>query len=497
MSALLGGRRHHTLPAYVSGLPKATLKERCDLAVEWAGRGYKAIKFAAAMSDDGIVQEMAALREAVGPGVALCVDLHWKFTAGDAIRLIRRLEQHNLWFAEAPCAPEDLEGQAQVARSIGGPLALGEEWRTVFEYRPRFEARAMSIIQPEMGHTGITEFHRIGVMAHAFHVDTIPHASIGCGIFMAASLQATAAQQKVPYHEYQHSIFDKNLQYAEGDMACEAGFYTIPTGPGLGVTPKDAVFQYVIAEGRSDGERKRYQGVYPVLYAFFDADGRLDRDAMRVQVEHCIAAGAHGIMVLGLVTEVHKMDVVERLALVHMVGELIARRVPYAVTVGEPTIAGQVAFAREAQAAGADWVILQPPTAGGGGEAEVVRFFGAVADRLDLPVAVQNNPVNLAVSLSPANLIALHRNHANVTLLKGEGFSVDIARVIEGTDGAMDVFGGHGGLEYMALLRSGGRGHDFPRRIALRFRCEFSSCSWRARRSRWSAPSVCTARCCR
>jgi galactonate dehydratase len=251
VSALLGGRRHHRLPAYVSGLPKATLQERCDLAVEWAGRGFKAIKFAAAMSDVGIVREMAALREAVGPEIQLCVDLHWKFTAGEAIRLIRRLEQHNLWFAEAPCAPEDLEGQAQVARSIGGPLALGEEWRTVFEYRPRFEARAMSIIQPEMGHTGITEFHRIGVMAHAFHVDTIPHASIGCGIFMAASLQATAALQKVPYHEYQHSIFDKNLQFASGDMACEAGFYTVPTGPGLGVTPKDAVFQHVIAEGRS------------------------------------------------------------------------------------------------------------------------------------------------------------------------------------------------------------------------------------------------------
>jgi 4-hydroxy-tetrahydrodipicolinate synthase len=203
---------------------------------------------------------------------------------------------------------------------------------------------------------------------------------------------------------------------------------------------------------------KRYQGVYPVLYAFFDADGRLDRAAMRAQVEHCIEAGAHGVMVLGLVTEVHKMDVNERLALVRMVGELIGGRVPYAVTIGEPTIAGQVDFAREAKAAGADWVILQPPTAGGGGEAEVVRFFGAVADRLDMPVAVQNNPVNLAVSLSPANLIALHRNHANVTLLKGEGFSVDIARVIEGTGGAMDVFGGHGGLEYMALLRSGGRG---------------------------------------
>lgn len=246
LAKLLGGRRHDRLPAYVSGLPKATLKERCDLAVEWARKGYKGIKFAAAVSEEGIVAEMAALREAVGPNVDLMVDLHWKFTAGEAIRLIRRLEAHNLYFAEAPCEPEDIEGQTLVARGIGGPLALGEEWRTAFEYRPRFERRAMSIIQPEMGHTGVTEFMAIGRMAHAFHVDTIPHASIGIGVFMAASLVATSALKRVPYHEYQHSIFDKNLRFVTGGMGCEAGFYRLPDGPGLGVEPHPSVFEYVV-----------------------------------------------------------------------------------------------------------------------------------------------------------------------------------------------------------------------------------------------------------
>jgi L-alanine-DL-glutamate epimerase-like enolase superfamily enzyme len=175
------------------------------------------------------------------------VDLHWKFEAAEAIRLIRRLEQYNLYFAEAPCQPEDIEGQTRVAQGIGVPLALGEEWRTTFEYRPRFEARCMSMIQPEMGHTGITEFNHISRMAHTFHMKVIPHASIGCGIFMAASLQATAALQNVPYHEYQHSIFDKNLKFATGDMACADGFYTVPSGAGLGVEPADAVFDHVIA----------------------------------------------------------------------------------------------------------------------------------------------------------------------------------------------------------------------------------------------------------
>jgi 4-hydroxy-tetrahydrodipicolinate synthase len=200
-----------------------------------------------------------------------------------------------------------------------------------------------------------------------------------------------------------------------------------------------------------------FSGIYPVLYAFWGADGRLSRELMARQVEYCIGAGAHGIMVLGLVTEVHKMETAERLHLVEMVGELIGGRVPYAVTVGEPTIAAQIDFARKAREAGASWVILQPPSQPVA-ETELLHFFGDIADALDLPVAVQNNPVNLPTSLLPEALVTLNRNHPNISILKGEGYSVDIARVIEGTGGAMRVFGGHGGIEFMSLLRSGGVG---------------------------------------
>jgi 2-keto-3-deoxy-L-arabinonate dehydratase len=202
----------------------------------------------------------------------------------------------------------------------------------------------------------------------------------------------------------------------------------------------------------------RPRGIYPILYAYFDERDRLDRGAMARQVEYCIAAGAHGIAVLGLVTEVHKMDVNERLALVEMVGDLIAKRVPYAVTIGEPSLQGHIEFARAAQRSGADWVILQPPPVKGTTEADVIKFFGAVAESVNIPVAVQNNPVNLDVSLSVAGLLTLNRNHPQITLLKGEGFSIDIARVIEGSGGAYTVFGGHGGIEFPALLRAGGRG---------------------------------------
>jgi 2-keto-3-deoxy-L-arabinonate dehydratase len=202
----------------------------------------------------------------------------------------------------------------------------------------------------------------------------------------------------------------------------------------------------------------RWSGIYPVLYAFFRPDGTLDDAAMEAQVEDCLAEGAHGIVVLGLVTEVEKLTTEERLHLVRVVGRAIRARVPYAVTIAEPDVAAQIEFARLAKEAGADWVILQPPPGPTVPERELQRHFGGIADKVDLPVAIQNNPINLRSSLSPEALVDLCKAHANIRLLKAEGWSVEIARVLDALGGTVDAFGGHGGLELPSLIRSGGVG---------------------------------------
>jgi galactonate dehydratase len=83
-------------------------------------------------------------------------------------------------------------------------------------------------------------------MAQAFHCKVMPHATIGVGIAQAASLQVAAALPNLIMHEYQHSIFDRNLQFITGNMRCEAGYFHLPEGPGLGVEPRAAVFGYVM-----------------------------------------------------------------------------------------------------------------------------------------------------------------------------------------------------------------------------------------------------------
>ncbi|MDE0992916.1 MAG: dihydrodipicolinate synthase family protein [Rhodospirillales bacterium] len=190
-----------------------------------------------------------------------------------------------------------------------------------------------------------------------------------------------------------------------------------------------------------------YKGIFPILYTFFNEDGSIDKAAMKRQVDVCINAGAHGIVILGIVGEFDKLNVNEKRKITEIVAEAINGRVPLAVTVSEPSVPGQIEFMRAAEQIGADWTILQPPQLKGIPEIEIIRFFGAIAEHATKPVALQNNPVNLNVWLTNESLKTVNRNHPNVNILKGEGPIPVVQKLMEETDGVFDVFTGLGGRE--------------------------------------------------
>ncbi len=196
-------------------------------------------------------------------------------------------------------------------------------------------------------------------------------------------------------------------------------------------------------------------GIYPMLYAYFDRDGKIDRSAVRRQVDACLVNGAHGVAVLGLATEVSKLSESERNTLVEWVAADIDSRLPLAVTVFGDTPEQQIASGRHAKDCGAQWLILQPPRSLDIGDAAPLRFFGAIMDRLDMTLAIQNAPEYLGVGLSVDGIATLAKNHANFTVLKGEGPVLAIREVIERTDGKLAVFNGRAGMELLDNLRAG------------------------------------------
>jgi 4-hydroxy-tetrahydrodipicolinate synthase len=201
-----------------------------------------------------------------------------------------------------------------------------------------------------------------------------------------------------------------------------------------------------------------FRGVYPMLYAFFDRAGGLDREAMRRQVEFSVGNGAHGIAVLGLATEVGKLTPDERLTLVRWATEDLRGRLPLAVTVSGASVDEQAGFVEAVADRGADWVILQPPTGAPLGEDELIGFFGQVADRAAIPVGIQNAPQYIGSGLSLAGIDRLRRAHPNLRLVKAEGSAVETERLVEATEGQLTIFQGRGGLEFTDVMRAGSAG---------------------------------------
>ena len=235
--SLLGERQRETIPGYVSGLPAATLDERVAMARTFASQGHDAFKIHAVVSHEGIVEEIAALRNALGPTAQLMVDLHWKFDLAQAQAMAQQLQPHAVTFIEAPLKPEDVAGLIELGRTSPIPVAAGEEWHTEYEARLRLVGGTLAYIQPEMGHTGVTQFLRIAREAEHHGVRIAPHATIGGGLFMAASLHAAAVLPGLWRHEWQHSIFSRSVEMLDTTMAYRDGDYVLPEGPGLGAAP--------------------------------------------------------------------------------------------------------------------------------------------------------------------------------------------------------------------------------------------------------------------
>ena len=198
-----------------------------------------------------------------------------------------------------------------------------------------------------------------------------------------------------------------------------------------------------------------FSGLYPMTLAFFDADDRVDLAAIRTEIEAIAAHGPDGIAVLGLATEVNKLSLPERHLVLECVSETVGGAVPLSVTIAENSVDGQIAFARAAVEAGASWIILQPPPVKDVPELALQRFFGRVADRIDVPVGIQNAPMYLGIGLSSEGLVSLNRQHPNIAILKSEDSPLEIARTVDETGGAYDVFAGRGGLELPELMRAG------------------------------------------
>jgi D-galactarolactone cycloisomerase len=247
---LLGGAFRDDVPVYVSGLPKTTDAERAELAREWVARGATGVKLHLGNGVEADLATVDAVRSSA-PALRVAVDAHWVYSVTDAARLAAGLAERGGWFLEAPLAPEDVAGHTELVRRAGLPVAVGEALRNRYEFGQWLDARALSIAQPDVGRTGITEAMVIAELAAARHLPVAPHHSTGLAVALAAGLHVSAAVENLEVFEYQPKSTDVGRRILREPVAFRPDGFPLPAGPGLGIDVDEEAVRKLAEESRT------------------------------------------------------------------------------------------------------------------------------------------------------------------------------------------------------------------------------------------------------
>jgi len=245
---LLGGARRPSVPVYLSGLDRPTLEERVAYAREMVARGFTALK---AFLGKGVAEDLRnvqAIREAIGNDIDLLVDVQWLYDPPTAIALGRELQRFGIYWLETPTNPEDIAGHAAIADALDLRVAIGESYRTRYQFLNILQARAADVLQPDIGRAGgITEIRRILELGEAFHIPFALHWGIGLAPCLAASIHVSLGCPGLLYLEYQPMMHEVAERFNRRPIRYEAGHLLTPEGPGLGIEiDEDMVRTYTI-----------------------------------------------------------------------------------------------------------------------------------------------------------------------------------------------------------------------------------------------------------
>ncbi len=146
-------------------------------------------------------------------------------------------------------------------------------------------------------------------------------------------------------------------------------------------------------------ERANWKGVYPAATTQFADDLSVDFDATRGVLDNLIRDGVHGLISLGTCGENNSLEPDEKRAVLKAAVETSAGRVPVVVGVSELTTARAAKFAEDAEAIGADGLMVLPAMVYVPTEDELVSHFRTIAQATRLPIMLYNNPPAYRVSI--------------------------------------------------------------------------------------------------
>lgn len=229
LSKLFGGMRDRIDTYATSGLwLSQSIDELQTEAQQFVDSGFWGMKIRVGsdFAEDDVAR-VRAVREVVGRELDLYADANQAFTANQAIRLGRQLEEFNLVWFEEPTSVHDLAGQAEVRTALDTPIASGETEYTRFGMQAILDARAVDVLMPDLQRVGgFSEMRHAASLASARNIPISTHFFTEYSLSVAGSTPGCISVEHVDWFT---PLFNESVELDRGQLV-------IPDRPGTGFT---------------------------------------------------------------------------------------------------------------------------------------------------------------------------------------------------------------------------------------------------------------------
>lgn len=243
---LLGGKARAKV-AITHSIGLIAIEEAKVEAAKLAAEGIKTIKVKIGVDPARDVKMVAAVREAAGEAMEICVDANEGYkTPGEAVQTVRQMEKYRLKYVEQPVM--GIERIAEVGRRIDAPVMADESaWNAhdAIQIIQNGGIQIISIYTTKAG--GLYKAMEVGAVCRAAGIICNVNGSIETGIGNLANVQVAAASPAatlscvIPIStpaEAQHGqvggIYYKDDLLVE-PMQVADGAVVVPSGPGMGI----------------------------------------------------------------------------------------------------------------------------------------------------------------------------------------------------------------------------------------------------------------------
>lgn len=244
---LMGGAYRTKIPAYATGGFRVIGEDHaascCKEMTRYVADGFKALKIKIGYGIKSDIQTIKAVREAIGPDIALMIDANHGYDAIDAIEVGRRASEFDIEWFEEPVVPEALSAYQEIRKKQPIPVAAGETWHGRWAVAEALEKGCVDILQPDVcGIGGLSEARKIITLTDTYHVRLVPHVW-GTAVALAASLHFHAIIPPAPpahearsprlefdqtHNPFRQAIVTAPVEHVGGEVM-------VPNGPGLGI----------------------------------------------------------------------------------------------------------------------------------------------------------------------------------------------------------------------------------------------------------------------